>query len=146
VIKKHHRKICFTFALFYFLTTFVCCSLAHAENMVGEVCYDASVEQQIIFEIQQCRIDKQILQEQDELLKIKDQIIDGKNQLLQVKDDIISAKNVQIKTLQATEVIKQLEDVISVQGNVISGLRPSTFERIIGLILWVVTFGAIGGI
>jgi hypothetical protein len=119
------------------------CVKARADDTI---CFDFSVAQPMLLELQQCRITDRISDEQQAEIDTLKQLVQGKDQIIKIKDDIIAAKDMQIRTLQAAEIVKSLEDVVSVQGSVIEKLRPSSATGIarFGLvILSILTFGLI---
>ena len=120
--------------------------IIYTEARGEDICFDPLVAQPMLLEIQQCRISDKIMTEQDERLKVQEQIIQGKDEVIKIKNEIIGLKDDQIKTLKAAEVVKSLEDIISVQKGVIDGLRPSSatgIARFAMVILSIITFGMI---
>jgi hypothetical protein len=147
--KIEDRKIWIVVILIsaYLLLSLFCGEVYPGESpLTGEKRFDAGVAASMALELKQCRVTNEILREDEARLVIKDQIIEGKDELIKIKSDIISLKDEQIRVLKAVEVVKQFEDIISVQKGLIDELKPSGYTgiaRFAMVVVSILTFGII---
>ena len=138
------KKILLLLLVLFSLFTFIPPTYAaRGDNCDEIICFEPSIASDMLLELQRCRVDKQVIVEQQEKIRIQRQIIEGQKELLKIKDEIISLKDDQINTLKATEVVKTLSDVVNIQGDTIRGMRTSGLLKVLGVVATILTFGLI---